>query len=143
MTEEDTGAILSEKHKYIARIDQDIKKTHGWYVRVRFLDKTYSKLFSDGKYSGTKFSLHAAISWRDNLEKILGKKPEPPINSGTGVVGVRLNEKLNRYEVGWTTEQGKRIRTSVSIDKHGKKKAFFKACSIREEKAQLTNLKKS
>ena len=39
--------ILLEKHKDIARIDQDIKRTHGWYVRVRYLGKTYSKVFSD------------------------------------------------------------------------------------------------
>ena len=55
-------------------------------------------------------------------------------NSGTGVVGVRLNERLNRYEVSWVTEQGKQGKTSVSINKHGKKVAFEKACTIRKER---------
>jgi hypothetical protein len=55
-------------------------------------------------------------------------------NSGTGVVGVRLNDKLNRYEVSWVTHQGKQGKTSVSISKHGKKSAFSRACSIRAEK---------
>ena len=55
-------------------------------------------------------------------------------NSSTGVVGVRLNEKLNRYEVSWVTHQGKQGKTSVSIKKHGKKAAFAKASSIRQGK---------
>lgn len=28
--------FMLEKHKDIARIDQETKRTHGWYVRVRF-----------------------------------------------------------------------------------------------------------
>jgi hypothetical protein len=55
-------------------------------------------------------------------------------NSGTGVVGVRLNEKLNRFEVSWVTHQGKQGKTSVSITKHGKKNALARAIAIRQEK---------
>ena len=55
-------------------------------------------------------------------------------NSGTGVVGVRHNEKLNRYEVSWVTAQGKQGKTSVSIRKHGKKAAFERACEIRRKR---------
>ena len=81
----------------------------------------------------------SAISWRDKTEKKLGKvrtnKHMVTVsNSGTGVVGVRLNDKLNRYEVSWVTHQGKQGKTSVSISKHGKKAAFARACSIRTEK---------
>jgi hypothetical protein len=58
-------------------------------------------------------------------------------NFGIGVVGVRLNEMLNRYEVSWVTDQGKQGKTSVSIAKHGKKHAFSRACSIRRERKML------
>jgi hypothetical protein len=131
--------ILLEKHKDIARIDQESKRTHGWYVRVRFLGKTHSKFFSDKKCGGRYSSLLSAISWRDKTEGKLGKirtnKHMVTVsNSGTGVVGVRLNEKLNRYEVSWVTDSGKQGKTSVSIAKHGKKSAFNKACSIRKQK---------
>ncbi|MEN8142257.1 MAG: hypothetical protein ABFQ82_01510 [Thermodesulfobacteriota bacterium] len=44
--------ILLEKHKDVARIDQESKRTHGWYVRVRFKGKTHSKFFSDKKTGG-------------------------------------------------------------------------------------------
>ena len=104
--------VMLEKHKDIARIDQESKRTHGWYVRVRFQGKTHSKFFSDKKCGGRYSSLLAAIAWRDTTEKRLGKirtnKHLVTVsNSGTGVVGVRLNEKFNRYEVSWVTKIGR------------------------------------
>ncbi len=134
--------IMLEKHKDIARIDQESKRTHGWYVRVRFQGKTHSKFFSDKKCGGRYSSLLAAIAWRDSTEKKLGKvRTNKHIvtvsNSGTGVVGVRLNEKFNRYEVSWVTVEGKQGKTSVSVRKHGKEGAFVKACAIRHEKEKL------
>jgi len=128
-----------EKHKDIARIDQLSKRTHGWYVRVRFLGKTHSKFFSDRKCGSREKSLQAAVEWRNKTEKKLGKVRTnrhmvTVSNSGTGVVGVRLNDKLNRYEVSWVTLQGKQGKTSVSITKHGKKDAFKRACAIRHER---------
>ncbi len=139
MEEDKQQKLLLEKHKDIARIDQESKRTHGWYVRVRFLGKTHSKFFSDRKCGGRYSSLLSAISWRDKTEKKLGKirtnKHMVTVsNSGTGVVGVRLNDRLNRYEVSWVTDIGKQGKTSVSINKHGKKVAFEKACEIRKER---------
>ncbi len=131
--------ILLEKHKDIARIDQESKRTHGWYVRVRFLGKTHSKFFSDGKCGGRYSSLLAALAWRNETEAKLGKiRTDKHIvtvsNTSTGVVGVRLNDKLHRYEVSWVDGEGKQGKTSVSINKHGKKAAFERACQIRKEK---------
>jgi len=131
-----------EKHKDIARIDQLSKRTHGWYVRVRFLGKTHSKFFSDRKCGSRESSLKAAVEWRNKMEKKLGKVRTnrhmvTVSNSGTGVVGVRLNEKLNRYEVSWVTLLGKQGKTSVSIAKHGKKEAFKRACAIRQDREKL------
>ncbi len=142
MDEEMKKQFMLEKHKDIARIDQESKRTHGWYVRVRFHGKTHSKFFSDRKCGGRYSSLLSAIAWRDKTEKKLGKvrtnKHIVTVSSTkTGVVGVRLNEKLNRYEVSWVTENGKQGKTSVSITKHGKKNAFTRACSIRSEREAI------
>ncbi len=131
--------ILSKKHKGISRIDQEIQKSHGWYVRVRFEGKTHSKFFSDKTSGGKSSGLLSAIAWRDKTEKKLGKVRTDKhmvtvSNSGTGVVGVRLNEKFNRYEVSWVNDKGKQGKTSVSIARHGKRKAFSRACAIRYEK---------
>ena len=130
---EDKQQVLLDKHKDIVRIDQAIKKTHGWYVRVRFKGKVHSKFFSDKKNGGKSSGLLSAILWRNKTEKKIGKVRTDKhmvtvSNSGTGVVGVRLNEKFKRYEVSWVTDQGKQGKTSVSIAKHGKKKAFSRAC---------------
>ncbi len=131
--------LLLEKHKDIARIDQQEKRTHGWYVRVRFEGKTNSKFFSDRKCGGRYSSLLSALAWRDKTEAKLGKvRTDKQIvsvsNSKTGVVGVRLNEKLNRYEVSWVSAIGKQGKTSVSIAKHGKERALEIACAIRKAK---------
>ncbi len=131
--------IVYEKHKDIARIDQESKRTHGWYVRVRYYGKTHSKFFSDGKCGGRYSSLLAALAWRDEIEARIGKmRTNKHIvtvsNTTTGVVGVRLNEKLHRYEVSWVNANGKQGKTSVSIKKHGKEKAFKRACEIRKQK---------
>lgn len=120
-------------------ISLESNRTYGWYVRVRYLGKTHSKFFSDKKCGGRYSSLLSAISWRKKKEKEVGKvrtnKHMVTITrSGTGVVGVRLNEKLNRYEVSWVNKLGKQGKTSVSIKKHGKENALNRACSIRQEK---------
>ena len=136
---EDKQQVLLDKHKDIVRIDQEIKKTHGWYVRVRFKGKVHSKFFSDKKCGGKSSTLLSAIAWRNKTEKKLGKvRTDKHLvtvsNFGTGVVGVRLNEKFNRYEVSWVNDKGKQGKTSVSINKYGNKKALQKACAIRRAK---------
>ncbi|HIJ90767.1 MAG: AP2 domain-containing protein [Desulfobulbaceae bacterium] len=131
--------VILEKHKDVARIDQEDKRTHGWYVRVRFQGTTHSKFFSDGKCGGRYSSLLAALTWRDAMEKKIGKiRTDKHLvtvsNTTTGVVGVRFNEKLNRYEVSWVNRVGKQGKTSVSVNKNGKEKAFQIACEIRKVK---------
>jgi hypothetical protein len=131
--------VILEKHKDVARIDQEDKRTHGWYVRVRFQGTTHSKFFSDGKCGGRYSSLLAALTWRDTMEKKIGKiRTDKHLvtvsNTTTGVVGVRFNEKLNRYEVSWVNRVGKQGKTSVSVNKNGKEKAFQIACEIRKVK---------
>lgn len=130
-----------QKHKHISRIDQESKKTHGWYVRVRHLGKPHCKFFSDSRYGGKTHALLEAIIHRNNLEKQLGrvrtdKNIRMVSNTDTGVVGVTLDEKRNRYTVSWVTPQGKPGKTSVSTLKYGQKKAFKRACAIRKKKEQ-------
>lgn len=132
---------ISGKYKDISRVDQDEKCTYGWYVRVRFKGKTFAKFFSDRKNGNRASALCAAISWRNFVEEKIGK-PRTDMHivtksssvTGTGIVGVRHSEKRNRYEVSWVNPQGKQEKTSVSIRKHGKAKAFKVACKVREKK---------
>lgn len=136
---------MDGKHKHITRIDQESKKTHGYYVRVSFRNKQHSKFFSDKKHGGPSSALLAAIANRDKVRCKWGmpftnRHLVSVSNSNTGVVGVRLNEKKNRYEISWVTPQGIQKKTSVSILKHGKEEAFARACTLRRarESERLT-----
>lgn len=129
----------TSKHKDIARIDQPSKRTHGWYVRVTFKGKVHSKFFSDKKNGGKDASLKMALTWRDNTRTKIGKPQTDRhivtvSNTPTGIVGVRLDEKLQRYDVSWIKPGGGQGKTSVSIKKHGKEIAFKLAIQKREEK---------
>jgi hypothetical protein len=134
-----TKRVTASKHKDIARIDQESKRSHGWYVRVRFQGKIHSKFFSDKKNGGRNSALLGAITWRDKTRDKIGKPQTDrhivtQSSTGTGVVGVRLDEKVNCYFISWVSEDGKPGKTSVSIKKHGKAEAFKRACKIRKQK---------
>ena len=129
------------KRKDISRIDQDSKKTHGWYVRVVFQGKTHSKFFSDKKHGGKDSSLKVAITWRNHTRAKIGKSQSDKhivtvAHNNTGIVGVILNEKLNRYEVNWVRPDGHQGKTSISIRKHGKVAALKLAIQKREVENQ-------
>lgn len=69
---------LVSLHRNIARIDQEAKRTFGWFVRIRLEGKTHSKFFSDKKSGGKNVALLKAISWREKTRARLGKAcPEP------------------------------------------------------------------
>ncbi len=128
-----------QKLKGIARIDQEDKRTHGWYVRVLFKGEMHCKFFSDRKQGGPHAARLAALAWRNDTEVALGKIRTDKhyvttTNNNTGVIGVRLNNTLQRYEVSWVNADGSQGKTSTSIKRHGKDMAFAKACQIRKER---------
>ncbi len=138
-------------HKGISRIDSELKKMHGWYVRVRFNNLTKSKFIPDKLYDGKESALIKAVECRNQLEHELGKPRTDwvivghnPRNS-EGVAGVRRAAKKYKgkdgtvyinevYEVSWNAGREKKGRTSVSIKKYGEMRAFRMACAIRREK---------
>lgn len=126
-----------ENH-HISRIDQESKKQHGWYVRIRYKGKGESKFFSDRKNGGREDALLAAREWRDAACERLGRP-----STGRRVVKLdKPNQGIRRvdgphgpaYEVTWAPEPGKVSRTSVSVTKHGEDGAFLLALKIRREK---------
>lgn len=46
----------------------------------------------------------------------------------------RIDQEKNRYEVSWGKSAGGVEKTSFSIRKHVKERAFEKACEIREQR---------
>ena len=143
--------MAASGHKNISRIDNPKKHTHGWYVRIKFGDTKYSKFFSDEGHGDREQALEKAIQFRNNIERQLGKpRTDRAViasssRTNTGVIGVhrRVKKSYNKngervhsevYEVTWNPEPNVICRTSVSIEKHGEKEAFRRACSIRRQK---------
>ena len=137
--------------KGISRIDQESRNTFGWYVRVMFNGKQVSKFFSDKVYGGRKEALEAAVEYRDEAEKKLGRPRTDrqviarQTRNTSGIVGVQLRTKSVRtktgervinkyYVVTWNPEPGRVKTIFVPVEKYGERGALLKACSIRREK---------
>ena len=138
-------------HKGISRIDQDSRNTYGWYVRVMFDGKQVAKFFSDKMYGGKKKALDAAVQYRDEAERKLGRPRTDrqvisrQARNKSGIVGVQRRTKTVKTESGdrvvnkyyvvtWNPEPGRVQTIFVPVDKYGEKGALLKACSIRREK---------
>jgi hypothetical protein len=138
-------------YKGISRIDQEKRKTHGWYVRVRFNGTQRSKFFSDETHGGREPALEKAVLYRNQLEKELDKPRTDRLviarnpRNRSGFTGIQRKTKIiktdagervtrNVYEVTWNPEPGRLARTWVSIDEYGEEAALRKACAIRREK---------
>ena len=127
------------KHKGITRIDHPAKRTFGYFVRVTWNKQRRSKFFSDSVYGDRLAALGAALDWRNEAERELGKpRTERQVigvsRTTTGIVGVRRTVKDGRevYEATW--REGNRIRrTSYSIAKHGERRALSLARRAREK----------
>jgi hypothetical protein len=129
------------RHKNITRIDHPPKRTHGYFVRVRWKGQNRSRFFSDKKHGDRLAALTAAIEWRDATEQELGKPRTDrlvigqPRSSNTGVVGVRRRtEGHTEYmEATWVNERGTLSRTRFSIARYGVKGALRRAQKAREQ----------
>ncbi|NJM05969.1 AP2 domain-containing protein [Candidatus Gracilibacteria bacterium] len=131
------------RYKGISRIDH--KRTHGYFARVSWEGRVHSKLFSDKKHGDRLAALAAALEWRDEMEKQLGKPRTEEMVFGKAVagsskIGIHKRVKDGRlvYEATW--REGQKVkRTSYSIRKHGEKKARALAIAARE-RAQARKL---
>lgn len=137
--------------KGISRIDQESRNTYGWYVRVMFNGKQVSKFFSDKVHGDRKAALDAAVQYRDEAEKRLGRPRTDrqviarQTRNTSGIVGVQRRTKTVRtkngervvnkyYVVTWNPEPGRVETIFVPVEKYGERGALLKACSIRREK---------
>lgn len=132
----------SSGHKGVSRVDHPRRNTHGWLVRVAWRGEMHVKFFSDGAHGGREAALAKSISYRNRLEKQLGKpRTDRTVmvhhqRSDTGVLGVHrvIKEGAPVFEVTWSPEPNVVRRTSVSIRKYGEDEAFRRARDIRRKK---------
>ena len=129
---------MTRNHRYIARIDQPKKRHYGWWVRLRWHGLCHQKWFPDRHNGGKSSALLAAVAWRnskcDEIGKPLTWRTVVTCNprNRTGIVGIERRD--GHYEITWAPLPNKVSRTTVSIKKHGERKALAIAKRIRRKK---------
>jgi|WetSurMetagenome_2_1015567.scaffolds.fasta_scaffold41877_3 hypothetical protein len=117
--------------KSIVRFDYG--RTRGWSARVQWMKRTYSKLFSDGVWGGKRPALQAAITWRNQQERVLGKPRTETTVQGReeGTPGVYKGAIRERpvWVASWPGG-----KTSFSIARHGDQGARKLALEARERR---------
>jgi hypothetical protein len=117
--------------RYLNVTRMDYPKAHGYFVRVSWKGVQRARLFSDGVYGDRFAALAAALDWRDQVTKELGKpSPGKPARPDLGVNRVTKDGR-DVYEATWLVN-GKQGRTSFSVKKHGAKKAHALALAARQ-----------
>jgi hypothetical protein len=132
------GAPRTTKYKNLTRCDYPDHSMVGYMVRVTWNRQHRQAFFADAAYGDRLGALAAALDWRDQIEREIGKpRTEQPINnappSNTGVEGVSRTQRagLPILQVTWY-EGGRMRRTSISITKHGEAEAMRMARHLRD-----------
>ncbi len=130
------------QHKGLTRCDYPERHMVGYMVRVTWAGVRRQKFFADNKHGDRLGALAAALDWRDQQERELGKPRTEQLiigkaASNTGIPGVTRLIRAGHpiLQVTWY-ENGRQRRTSISIDKHGERAALALARRIRAEAEQ-------
>jgi len=127
-----------KKAKGVTRIDDPGGHGVGWYARVVFRGKTFSKYFADGAHGGTRAALRKAVAWRNAQEKKVGKPrtdrlfAAPGKRSRTGVHGVYQSKRS--FVVAWSPAPGEVRREFISITRYGREGALRRAVELRRSR---------
>jgi hypothetical protein len=141
--------------KGISRIDSP--RCHGWLVRIYRNDRTYSKLFSDGKYDGRLLAFQVAKTYlnekRASLPPTQSRTPPPFLPEGkllpsnrSGVNGVSiLNSQRGKKKkvIGFSASyriKGKPNNRRFLISKYGSKSLALKAAAKFRKKMEKVML---
>jgi len=124
--------------KGVTRIDDPGRHGVGWYARVVYRGKTFSKYFADMSHGGTESAFRKALAWRNATEKLVGKPRTDRTFTGgvgrsrTGVPGVYQSKQS--FVVAWSPAPGELRREFVSIKKFGRQEALKRAIELRRKR---------
>ena len=134
----------------IRRTDSEANGTHGWLVRVQRKDKSWSMMFSDGRFGGRDAALSEAIDFRDRLigavpdiERRVWHRSIVRINNTSGIPGVgcyRTESGREKWVAYWADEHGIRRSRSFSVRVYGRREA--KRLAVAERRVQLERLRR-
>lgn len=140
----------SSGHKYIVRVDCDVRGVH--YYRVKSRD-IRGKCFSDSRHASKQDALAAAIRYRDKqlaglsyaADTTPGNRATPRRNysNKSGVLGVSWDASggTKGYWIANYYEKRHRFAVRMSVAEHGNRRAFLLACRERyRRRGELTFL---
>lgn len=132
--------IQRTKHKNVIKVDRPDHYMEGYLVRVQWKKQLRSKFFSIGAHGDWIAALDAAIEFRNQTERELGKPRTEQLivgttrASNTGLRGIRTmrNGQTDYAEAAWVDHTGRKRVTRFSMSRHGKRKAIKLAQEARE-----------
>lgn len=130
---------MALRWKGISRIDQPSKNNFGWFVRIAWKGRLYSKWFADGRHGGKQAALKAAAIWRDETEDRIGKPAtnrmvvSRPRNKH-GILGVAWDPKRKAATVAYVPKPGEAVkRVYIPGKTLGYRKTMALAKRVRRE----------
>lgn len=140
------GGRVFPKNKFITRIDNPSRRTHGWYVRLKSGERKVSKFFSDQKHGGYEPAFLKAKKFRDEFLEIKGDRLSQRrifglgSRNNTGFNGVVRSSfvktpggsELVNYVVTWSPEPNISRKKYFSAQKVGEPEAFRRAAEFRQ-----------
>ncbi|MDP2785099.1 MAG: AP2 domain-containing protein [Sulfurimicrobium sp.] len=143
--------VTMKRLRNISRIDNEINRTHAWFVIVQRNNNIMRKMFSDGTYGGKRKALQAATSFHAQLlagvsqyEYQIQRRSILRRNNRSGIPGVARYDKIDNPKTGrrvvfwlahWVDEHGASCKRKFSVLLHGERKA--KQLAIAERERQL------
>jgi hypothetical protein len=126
------------KAKGVTRIDDPGRHGVGWYARVAFRGKTFSKYFADMSHGGTESAFRKALAWRNATEKVVGKpRTDRTYAGGVGRSRTRIQgvyQSKDSFVVAWSPAPGELRRKFISIKKYGRQGALRRAIELRRKR---------
>lgn len=132
--------IQRTKYKNISKIDRPDHHMRGYLVRVKWNKQLRQKFCSLVQYKDWMAALDAALEFRDQAEKELGKPRTEQLivgaarESNTGIRGIRfvIDGEVEAYEATWVDHTGRKHVARYAINRYGKRKALKLAQEARE-----------
>lgn len=139
---------MTSNMRNITRTDYDLKRTHGWLVRVQHMGQTHIKFFSDGVHGGKRKALAVAKEYRESIQRLEGgehwiwSRSIVRKNNTSGIPGVGRYTRMDTQQVywcaHWTEQDGTRRQRKFAVTQYGERRA--RQLAIEERTMQLKRL---
>lgn len=138
----------------ITRVEQELKRQFGWYVRVMRDGVTHQKFFSDFAHGGKGGALLRAIAYRDELVERYPKREHGNLfnrlsaRNTSGYPGISRTTQLKRgvayhlWQAGWTLPDGRRVTRKFQFSETGRSEREARRLAIRAREQGVADIER-